>query len=244
MPVKDWMSKDLVTIDADTSIMKASKVMKQNEIQHLPVLSQGRLVGIVSDRDLKEATPSKATTLDIHEMYYLLDTVTVKSLMPKHLYTIAPGDTVEKAAAVMLKHHISALPVVDAQGALAGIITKGDIFRAFVSISGIHQGPWPWALNCRTSPGRLRQVTDVIRAHGGRIASILTGYEGAPEGFRQVFIRAKEVKDEKALRKELEAKSTGCSISSTRKWIESGPAAAESLPAGVRIKSGRTRQGA
>ena len=114
MPVQDWMSKDLVTIDEETSIMKASRVMKQNDIQHLPVLKKGRLVGIVSDRDLKEATPSKATTLDIHEMYHLLDTITVKSLMPKNLYTIAPGDTVEKAAAVMLKHHISALPVVDA----------------------------------------------------------------------------------------------------------------------------------
>ncbi len=206
MPVKDWMSKDLVTIDADTSIMKASKVMKQNEIQHLPVLSQGRLAGIVSDRDLKEATPSKATTLDIHEMYHLLDTITVKSLMPKRLFTITPGETVEKAAAVMLKRHISALPVVDAQGTLAGIITKGDIFRAFVSISGIYQGPLAMGLELPDQPGYIKQVTDVIREHGGRIASIMTRYEGAPEGFKRVYIRAKEVKDEKALQKELESK--------------------------------------
>ena len=208
MPVKDWMSKDLVTIEEDTSIMKASKVMKQNNIQHLPVLSKGRLVSIVSDRDLKEATPSKATTLDIHEMYFLLDKVTVKSLMPKQLFTIAPGDTVEKAAAAMLKHHISALPVVDAQGTLAGIITKGDIFRAFVSISGIHQGALAMGLELPDQPGSIKTVTDVIRAHGGRIASILTGYEGAPEGSRQVFIRAKDIKDEPVLRQELEAKST------------------------------------
>jgi len=208
MPVKDWMSRDLVTIEEDTSIMKASKVMKQNNIQHLPVLSQGRLVSIVSDRDLKEATPSKATTLDIHEMYFLLDKVTVKSLMPKQLFTIAPGDTVEKAAAAMLKHHISALPVVDAKSALAGIITKGDIFRAFVSISGIHQGALAMGLELPDQPGSIKTVTDVIRAHGGRIASILTGYEGAPEGSRQVFIRAKDIKDEPALRQELEAKST------------------------------------
>jgi len=208
MPVKDWMSKDLVTIDADTSIMKASKVMKQNRIQHLPVLSQGRLVGIVSDRDLKEATPSKATTLDIHEMYHLLDTITVKSLMPKKIFTITPGETVEKAAAVMLKHHISALPVVDPGGTLAGIITKGDIFRAFVSISGIYQGPLAMGLELPDQPGSIKTVTDIIRTHGGRIASILTGYEGAPEGSRQVFIRAKDIKDEQALRQELEAKST------------------------------------
>jgi acetoin utilization protein AcuB len=206
MPVQDWMSKDLVTIDADTSIMKASRIMKQNEIQHLPVLSQGRLAGIISDRDLKEATPSKATTLDIHEMYHLLDTITVKSLMPKKLFTITPGETVEKAAAVMLKNHISALPVLDAQGVLAGIITKGDVFRAFVSISGIYQGPLAMGLELPDQPGYIKQVTDVIREHGGRIASIMTRYEGAPEGFKRVYIRAKEVKDEKALQEELGSK--------------------------------------
>jgi acetoin utilization protein AcuB len=207
MPVQDWMSKDLVTIDADTSIMKAAKVMKQNEIQHLPVLKKGRLVGIVSDRDLKEATPSKATTLDIHEMYHLLDTITVKSLMPKNLFTITPGETVEKAAAVMLKHHVSALPVVDAKGALAGIITKGDIFRAFVAVSGIRQAELAIGFELADRPGAIKSVTDVIRAHGGRIASILTAYEGAPEGFGHVFIRAKAIKDDKTLRQELEAVS-------------------------------------
>jgi acetoin utilization protein AcuB len=206
MPVQDWMSKDLITIDEDTSIMKASKIMKQNDIQHLPVMKKGRLVGMVSDRDLKEATPSKATTLDIHEMYYLLDKITVKSLMSKDLFTIAPGETVEKAAAVMLKHQISALPVVDADGALAGILTKGDVFRAFVSISGIYQGPLALGVELPDEPGYIKQVTDVIRAHGGRIASIMTRYEGAPEGFKSVYIRAKQVKDPTALQKELESK--------------------------------------
>jgi acetoin utilization protein AcuB len=206
MPVQDWMSKDLVTIDEDTSIMKASKVMKQNDIQHLPVLKKGRLAGIVSDRDLKEATPSKATTLDIHEMYHLLDTIKVKTLMPKTLYTITPGETAEKAAAVMLKHRVSALPVVDAAGGLTGIITKGDIFRAFVSISGIYQGALAMGLELPDQPGYIKQVTDVIRDHGGRIASIMTRYEGAPEGSKSVYIRAKQVKDENALRQDLEGK--------------------------------------
>ncbi|MHB9072668.1 MAG: CBS and ACT domain-containing protein [Desulfobaccales bacterium] len=206
MPVQDWMSKDLVTIDEGTSIMKASKVMKQNDIQHLPVLSKGTLVGIVSDRDLKEATPSKATSLDIHEMYYLLDKIVVKSLMPKKLFTITPGDTIEKAAAVMLKNHISALPVVDAKGGLAGILTKGDVFRAFVSISGIYQGPLAMGVELPDEAGYIKQVTDLVRAHGGRIASVMTRYEGAPEGFKHVYVRAKHVKDEKALQKELESK--------------------------------------
>ncbi len=205
MPVKEWMSKDLVTIDADTSILKASKVMKQNKIHHLPVLHKGRLAGIVSDRDLKEASPSKATTLDIHEMYYLLDKIAVKDLMPKSLFTIAPGDTVEKAAAVMLQNRISALPVLNGQGALAGILTKGDIFRAFVSVSGVYQGPLAMGLELPDEPGYIKQVTDRIREHGGRIASIMTLFEGAPEGFKHVYIRAKQVNNEPTLQKELES---------------------------------------
>src|SRR3974377_357423 len=131
MPVRDWMSKDLITIDEDASIMKASQLMKQNNIQHLLVLGKGRLVGIVSDRDLKEAQPSKATTLDIHEIYSVRDKITVKSLMPKQLFSITPGETLEKAAGLMLKHNISALPVTDPRGILAGVISKGAIFASF-----------------------------------------------------------------------------------------------------------------
>ncbi len=207
MPVQEWMSKDLITVDEDASIMKASKIMKQNGIKHLPVMRKGRLVGIVSDRELKEATPSKATTLDIHEMYHLLDHIKVKSLMPKQLFTITPGETMEKAAAVMLKRYISALPVVDEHGALQGIITKGDIFKAFVAVSGINTAALAMGFDLKDQPGAIKGVTDVIRAHGGRIVSILTAVELANEGFLRVFIRTREVKDEKALRKELEEKN-------------------------------------
>lgn len=207
MPVQDWMSKDLITVDEDASIMKASKIMKQNGIKHLPVMRKGRLVGIVSDRELKEATPSKATTLDIHEMYHLLDQIKVKSLMPKRLFTITPRETAEKAAAVMLKRYISALPVVDEHGALQGIITKGDIFKAFVAVSGINTAALAMGFDLQDQPGAIKGVTDMIRAHGGRIVSILTAVELAYEGFLRVFIRAREVKDEKALQKELAEKS-------------------------------------
>ncbi len=206
MPVKDWMSKSLITIDEDDSIMRASKIMKANNFQHLPVMHKGQLAGIVSDRDLKEAQPSKATALDIHEMYYLLDKVKVSHIMPKQLYTINPDDTVEKAAAIMEKHHISALPVVGPGGFLEGIITKGDVFRAFVSISGIHQADLAMGFELEDRPGTIGEVSGIIRAHGGRLASILTGYERAPAGYRQVFIRAWEVKDEEALRQDLQSK--------------------------------------
>ena len=206
MPVQDWMSKELITIEGDASIMKASKLMKQNNIKHLPVLKKGRLIGIISDRDLKEAQPSKATTLDIHELYYLLDEVKVKSIMSPNLFTIFLGETLEKAAAVMLKQNISALPVVNPKSELIGIITKGDVFRAFVSMSGIYQAELAMGFELEDRSGAIGEVTSVIRAHNGRIVSILSGYERAPKGFLEVFIRAKDVRDEEALLKELESK--------------------------------------
>jgi acetoin utilization protein AcuB len=206
MLVQNWMSSKVITVDHEVSIMRASKLMKQNGIQHLPVLKDKRIIGILSDRDLKEAQPSDATTLDIYELYYLLDELKVRRVMSPNLFTIGSGESVEKAAATMLKHNISALPVVDSQGELQGIITKGDVFRAFVSISGIYQAELQIGFQLEDRPGSIGEVAGVIRAYGGRIVSILTEYERAPEGFRFVYIRAREVGNEQALFDELEGK--------------------------------------
>ncbi|MEE9503690.1 MAG: CBS domain-containing protein, partial [Thermodesulfobacteriota bacterium] len=86
MLVKYWMSTEVITVDEDVSLMQASKLMKEHSIKHLPVIKEHRLVGIVSDRDLKEAQPSDATSLDIHELNYLLDKVKIKNLMSTNLH--------------------------------------------------------------------------------------------------------------------------------------------------------------
>jgi acetoin utilization protein AcuB len=206
MLVKDWMTREVITVEEDMSIMKASRLMKQKGFQHLPVVRQGRLTGIVSDRDLKEAQPSKATTLDIHELYYLLDKLKVKKVMSKNPYTVSGDETTDKAAALMLKHDISALPVVDQRGDLQGIITKGDVFRAMVTVSGIYQAPLQLCAEIEDRPGSIREVTDVIRAHGGRLVSMITTYEQAAKGFRHLYIRTKDVVNEDALFAELQSK--------------------------------------
>ena len=206
MLVKDWMTREVITVEEDVSIMKASKMMKEMGFQHLPVVRKGRLTGIVSDRDLKEAHPSKATTLDIHELYYLLDKLKVEKVMSKKPHTVGGDETTDKAAALMLKHDISALPVVDQKGDLQGIITKGDVFRAMVSVSGIYQAPLQLCVEVEDRPGSIRKVTDVIRAHGGRMVSMITTYEQAPKGFRHLYIRTKDVENEEALFAELESK--------------------------------------
>ena len=206
MLVKYWMTADIITTEEDNSIVKASERMKERGIQHLPVMRNSRLVGIISDHDLKEAQSSNATSLHIHELHYLLAKLKVKEIMPKKLYTTNAETPVDKAAALMLKHNISALPVVDDEGNLEGIITKGDIFRAMATISGIYQAPLQLGLELEDQPGSINEVTEMIRAHGGRIVSIINTYHQVSEGYRHVYIRTKDVGDENALLRELNGK--------------------------------------
>ena len=206
MHVRYWMSKDVITVEEDLSLMKASQLLKEHSIKHLPVVKNGRLAGIVSDRDLKEAQPSKATSLDIHELCYLLDQMKIKNVMSTKLYTINPEEVVEKAAAVMLENDISALPVVNKKGELEGIITKGDLFRAMIALSGIKQAQLQFGAQIKDRPGAVKEVTDSIRVHGGRVVSIATHHEDAPDGFLNIYIRCKEIENEEALFAELEGK--------------------------------------
>ena len=204
MLVKHWMTTKVITVDEDISLMKASRLMKEHRVKHLPVLRKDRLVGIVSDRDLKEAQPSKATSLDIHEIYFLLDQVKIRHVMTGDPYTTTSSEIVERAANLMLEHNISALPVVDQQGKLEGIVTKGDLFHAMIAISGVKQAQLQFGVEIKDRPGAVKEVTDVIRVHGGRVVSITTHHEDAPEGSLNVYIRCKEIENEEALLAELE----------------------------------------
>jgi len=184
MLVKYWMTREVITVDEDVSLMQASKLMKEHGIKHLPVIKERRLVGIVSDRDLKEAQPSDATSLDIHELN--------------------GEEVVERAAALMLDYDISALPVVDQEGKLKGIVTKGDLFRGLIAISGIHQAQLQIGLEVEDRAGAVKKLADLIRTQGGRIVSITTHYDEAPEGFRHLYIRCKAIENEEALLEKLE----------------------------------------
>jgi acetoin utilization protein AcuB len=208
MLVKDWMTQDPITITDDTSMMKAIHLMKQNRFRRLPVLHQGRLVGIVSDRDLKEASPSKATTLDVHELYYLLAELQVKDIMTRDPVTVSLEDTVEHAAQIMLDHTISGLPVVSGQGGVVGIITQSDIFRSFMHITGILQGGVQFAVRLEDRPGLIKEVVDLLRARGARFVSLLSSYATSQEGYRDVYIRVKNLGREavEAARQELSSR--------------------------------------
>ena len=196
MLIKDWMTKDPITITEDTSMIKAIHLMKERRFRRLPVVTSGRLVGMVTDRDLKEAAPSKATTLDVHELYYLLAELQVKEIMSHNPLSVSQDDTVEHAAQIMLDHTISGLPVVDANGKVVGIITQSDVFRAFMHITGVLQGGVQFALRLEDRPGLIKEVVDLLRARGARFVSLMSSYATAKEGFRDVYIRVKNLTPE------------------------------------------------
>ncbi|MCJ7617127.1 MAG: CBS and ACT domain-containing protein [Desulfobacterales bacterium] len=197
MLVKGWISSQVISVDEETSMMKAFVLMKENNIRRLPVVQKGKLVGIVTDTDLKEACPSTATTLDIYEINYLLSEIKVKESMSRDVIYVKPDETVEFAAILMLENKISGLPVVNDQHNLIGVITQTDIFKALIHISGAYSGHIQLALCLEDRPGSIKEVADVIRSFGGRMVSILTSYDLADEGYRNVYIRIKPLEREK-----------------------------------------------
>ena len=189
MLVKNWMSKEVITVDEDDSMQRATKLMKEKNIRMLPVMKKGRLVGVVTDRDLKRASASDATTLDIHELLYLISKIKVKDIMTKKPITVPPDFTVEETAEVLLDKKISGVPVIDQQGVLVGTITQTDVFRVLISLTGVGTRGFQFACQIEDRPGTIKEVADIIRKYGGRMVSILPSYEGVPQGYRKVYIR-------------------------------------------------------
>jgi acetoin utilization protein AcuB len=189
MLVKYWMRKDVVSIDVNDSMHQAINLMKQHNISILPVTKAGDLVGVVTDRDIKRASASDATSLEIHELIYLLSQIKIKEIMTSDPVTVRPDHTLEETAAVLLKKNISGVPVV-AGGKLVGIITQMDLFRALISLSGLERRGVQFAFQIEDRPGSIKEVTDVIRSHGGRLVSILSSYDRVPSGYRYVYVRA------------------------------------------------------
>ncbi|MCB9131947.1 MAG: CBS domain-containing protein [Anaerolineales bacterium] len=131
--VKDWMTRRVITVDPRTSLPDAHKLMRTNNIRRLPVVERGRLVGIVTRSDIREASPSEATTLSIWEMHYQLSKLSVGVIMTKDPYTVTPDTTIKDAAKLMYTYKFGGLPVVNDAGELQGIMTESDIFRILIA---------------------------------------------------------------------------------------------------------------
>jgi acetoin utilization protein AcuB len=190
MLVKNWMSKPAITIEADASMHNAIGLLKQHNIGMLPVMEGDRIAGIVTDRDLKRASPSDLNSLEIHDLVDLIARIKVKTLMTKEPITVPYNCTVEETAIKLFVNNISGVPVVDQVGRVIGVITKNDLFRVLISLTGITKKGIQLAFQLTDRPGAIREVTDMIRDYGGRIASILSTRERVERGQIKVYVRA------------------------------------------------------
>lgn len=190
MLIREWMTKNVVTVKPETSMLKASKLMKDYDIRRLPVVDdKGVVIGIVSDRDIKEASPSNATTLDAHELYYLLSELKIKSIMTANPITIREDSTVGAAAILMEQKAIGGLPVVDDAGRVVGIVTDHDIFKLLTDICGAKNKGIELALCLPDAPGVLYPIFEKLLALKANIFTILTSRSNTSEGTSHVYIK-------------------------------------------------------
>ncbi|WP_027367157.1 CBS and ACT domain-containing protein [Desulfocurvibacter africanus] len=193
MLIKDWMNTPVITVGPDESMMKASKLLKDKNIRRLPVVDDtGKLIGILSDRDIKEASPSKATTLDVHELYYLLSEIKVKDIMTKNPVRLKAEDSVEKAAVLLSEKSLGGLPIVDDNDSVVGIITEKDMFDILIEITRVRDGGVQMGFQLPRTPGALKPILEDLAGSGAKILSIITVYpKGQPN--RKAFIRIDEM---------------------------------------------------
>ena len=171
MLVKEKMTPQPIFITKETTLATALQLMRDNKIRRLPVLEGDKLIGIVTDRDLREVTPSPATSLSMHELNYLLAKTKIGSILPKKnkVITIDANAFLEEAALLMRDHKIGGIPVVEGDK-LVGIITETNIFDAFIEIMGLRQEGFRITVKmCNDRPGILAEITKTIAACGGNI---------------------------------------------------------------------------
>lgn len=161
MYAHDYMTKTIVTAAPDDLVVDVQKMMQQQGVRHVPVLEEGRLVGIVSRNSLRDAAPSKATDLSMHEIHFLLSKMKIKDVMKTDVVTCGPDDHVEDIAKVMQTKRIGAVPVVD-KGKLLGILNNDDMFRILMKILGMDSPGW--RITLEMGRGKGEQLVDIVKA--------------------------------------------------------------------------------
>ena len=190
MLVKNWMSRNVISVSINDAMDHAIRLMKEHRIKMLPVLDKGAIVGVVTDRDLKRASASDATTLEIHELLYLISRIRMRDIMSRDPVTVPLDYTIEETAKILLQKNISGVPVVDHDNRLVGVITQTDLFRVLIALTGYGKKGVQFGFEVDDRPGSIKELADIFREFGGRLASILTSYEQVPEGRRKVYVRA------------------------------------------------------
>ncbi|BAI80950.1 CBS domain containing protein [Deferribacter desulfuricans SSM1] len=189
MFVKDWMKKDIVVVNKNDTILDALHLMREHGFRRLPVLEGDRLVGIITEKDIKDFSPSKATTLDIYELHNILAKYEVKDAMTKDVITVSPDDPIEKAAILLRDKRFGGLPVVDGEGNLVGLITAVDVFDVFVEAMGIREKGVRVNILVEDRPGAIAVLAKIIKQFDLNIISLATFYIKDKPHLRDLVIR-------------------------------------------------------
>lgn len=199
------MTNKPITASVDISISDAAETMRVSKVRRLPLVDgSGVLQGIITDRDVRQATPSAATTLDKHELSYLLGKLTAKSIMTRNVITISGEATIEEAALLMYKRRIGGLVIVDSENKVRGIITETDIFKVFVDTMGLLEGKTRLTINANDRIGVLGEISNVFRDLSLNITSIVT--TPMKNGKKELVIRADMVDKKELLVEKLKEK--------------------------------------
>ncbi|NLA11914.1 MAG: CBS domain-containing protein [Firmicutes bacterium] len=172
MFVKDYMTPSPVTVSPDDLLGDALDLMKKHSIRRLPVVSRGKIVGLVTEQDLMKASPSSATSLSVWEINYLFSKIRIKDMMTKEIFSIKSDTILEEAALIMQKKQISTLPVLE-NNKLVGIITESDIFKAFIDILGLNHPSLRVTLLVEDQVGVLKSISEIVDAAGINIVSTI-----------------------------------------------------------------------
>ncbi len=189
MFVANRMTKNPITVEPSTPVNEAAKLMKRRNIRRLPVVEDGKLVGIISDRDIMRVAPSPATTLSRFEIASLLDKITVAEIMAKDVVSLPDTATIEDAALLMYNEKLSGLPVVSSVGAVVGIITETDVFKTFVDVMGLAEGKTRITLVAEDKVGVVKELAGIIADAGFNIDSMVTCKQAATAGYSEIVLR-------------------------------------------------------
>jgi len=214
--IKEKMQKNPITISPDASFYEARALIRDKGIRHLPVVDKnGDLVGLITDRDIREAAPSDATSLSVHELHYLLGKLKVSGFMtPKaKLITITPDLIIEEAVQLMRDHKIGYLPITEGSK-LIGIITETDVLDFLVDVFGLKLKGTRLTVALEDAPGKMHGVLEIMKNHNINIISIVSPTFKV-NGKRVAAVRI-QTHDYEKLVKELKEK--GYEVLSINKW--------------------------
>jgi len=193
------MHTDLVTVSPDTPLATARNIIDEKKIDHLLVVDPSKgLVGLISDRDLKQTWSSPATTLSTHELNYLLDKITVEMIMVKNLRTVSPNTTIEGAARIMVENRIGSLPVIE-NDQLVGIITTTDVMSVLLEAIGIGTDSKRFIVLVEDRIGYLAEITRIVKEQEINIRSVVSWPEKEHPGIFQLVMRVDADDSEKAI---------------------------------------------